>query len=385
MQQALSFLKVLDLSSNLPGPYMTWLLASMGADVVKVENPLGGDNSRSLGGGYSGELSPPFEAVNRNKRSVTLNLKHPQGRDLFLRLLDRYDVLVEGFRPGTMDRLGLSYEVLTARQPALIQVAISGYGQDGPNRLRAGHDVNYLSLAGILGMTGSKDGVPAIPGVQVADIAGGSLPALAGLLAALIQRQLTGKGQFVDVSMFHGVLSLATMVMSGVARGLEEPLPGKMLLNGRFPCYGLYRTKDGRYMSLGALEFKFWENFCHAVCRDDLIQGQFGGPEVVRAVEEIFLGRTMQEWGAHLAEQDCCCEPVLTLIEAADSELVSFRGMLDTMPHGGRQLTSPLQLSGSPNSDGRPSPGLGEHTREVLGSLGLTAEELERLARDSVI
>ncbi len=385
MRQALSFLKVLDLSSNLPGPYMTWLLAGMGADVVKVENPLGGDAARSLGGGQSGEFSPFFEALNRNKRSVTLNLKHPEGRELFLRLIERYDVLVDGFRPGTMDRLGLGYEVLCTRQPALIQVSISGYGQDGPYRLRAGHDVNYLSLAGILGMTGSRDGVPAIPGVQVADVAGGSLPALAGLLTAVIHRQNTGKGQFVDVSMFHGVLSLATMVMSGVERGMEEPLPGKMLLNGRFPCYGVYATKDRRYMSLGALEFKFWENFCRAVDRSDLIHGQFGGPEVVYAVEEIFLGRTIEEWKALLADKDCCCEPVLSLTEAAHSELVSSRGMLETMPHGGRQLTSPIRLSGSPNSPRTPAPGLGEHTLEVLGSLGLTSEELARLAEKSVI
>ncbi len=384
MQQALSGIKVLDLSSNLPGPYMTWLLASMGADVVKVENPLGGDPARTLGGGHSGELSPFFEALNRNKRSITLNLKHPDARDLFLRLIERYDVLVEGFRPGTMDRLGLGYEILTSRLPALIQVSISGYGQDSPYRLRAGHDVNYLSLAGILGMTGSKEGVPTIPGVQVADVAGGSLPALAGLLAAVIQRKNTGTGQFVDISMFHGVLSLATMVMSGVERGLEEPLPGRMLLNGRFPCYGIYSTKDGRYMSLGALEFKFWENFCHAVDRHDLIHGQFGGPEVVHAVEEIFVGRTMHEWRELLADKDCCCEPVLSLTEAANSELVSSRGMLETMPHGSRQFMPPIRLAGSPNSAGRPAPGLGEHTREVLADLGLTAHELERLAREGV-
>ncbi len=259
MSEALKDLKVLDLTMNLPGPYMTWLLACMGAEVIKVENPDGGDYARGLGGAKSGTGTPYFQAINRNKKSVALNLKHPEARRLFLALLETYDVLVDGFRPGTMERLGLGFDVTSARQERLIHVSISGYGQDGPYRRRAGHDVNYLSLAGVIGMTGTREGQVALPGVQIADLAGGSLMGLCGLLVAVIQREKTGRGQFVDVSMFHGSLSLATMVFGGIQAGLEEPFPGKMVLNGRFPCYGLYRTKDGRYMSLGALEFKFWQ------------------------------------------------------------------------------------------------------------------------------
>ncbi len=382
MTRALEGLKVLDLSMNLPGPYMTWLLALLGADVVKVENPQGGDYARALGGKQN---SPFFEAVNRNKKSVAINLKHPEGKSLLLRLLDEYDILVEGFRPGTMERLGLGFDVTSQHNPALIHVSITGYGHDGPYRLRAGHDLNYLSLAGIIGMTGTRDGDPAIPGVQVADLAGGSLMALAGLLAAVHQRDRTGKGQFVDTSMFDGALSLATMVFAGVDAGFERPLPGKMFLNGRFPCYGLYRTSDGGYMSLGAIEPKFWQNFCSAVQRPDLADGQFGGPEVVREVERLFASRSILEWKELMAGVDACCEPVLSLDDAVCSPLAEARGMLSANAAGERFLASPLKMSGSPAVEDLPAPRLGAHTVEVLGRLGLTEGEIASLSEGSVI
>ncbi len=381
MSAALSGLRVLDLSMNLPGPYMTWLLATMGAEVVKVENPEGGDYARMLAGRKN---SPYFSAVNRNKKSLALNLKMPEGRDLFLRLLDLYDVVVEGFRPGTMARLGLGYDDVSKINPRVIYVSISGYGQDGPYRERAGHDVNYLALAGILGMTGARDGRLALPGVQIADLAGGSLMALVGLLAALVSREKTGEGQYVDTSMFHGSLSLATMVFAGIDKGFEEPRPGRMLLNGRFPCYGLYPTSDGGYMSLGALEYKFWENFCHAVGRNDLLSQQFGGPEAISAVESIFVSRSRAEWVEILKDVDACCEPVLTLDEAAESELVMSAGMVHQHDDG-RYLGSPLRLSKSPPATDGKAPSLGEHSREVLGQLGLSKDSLDELARRGII
>jgi alpha-methylacyl-CoA racemase len=384
MSEALTGLRVLDLSMNLPGPYMTWFLACMGAEVVKVENPVGGDYARALAG-RSTRNSPFFEAVNRNKKSLTLNLKHAEGRRLFFELLAQYDVLVEGFRPGTMERLGLGFEACRERQPRVIYVSISGYGQEGPYRLRAGHDLNYISLAGIAGMTGGKDGNPAIPGVQVADIAGGSLMAVAGLLAAVIQREKTGRGQFVDVSMFNGALSLATMVFGGVQAGFEKPEPQKMMLNGRLPCYGLYRTSDGRHMSLGALEYKFWENFCTAVNRPDLLGSQLGGPETVDEVQQIFLARTQQEWIKLMKDQDACCEPVLNLLEAAETELVKAGSMIRNTPDGDRHLGFPLRFSESTLDEEKPAPRLGEHTMEVLSGLKLTREELEALSREGVI
>ncbi|MCA1962035.1 MAG: CoA transferase [Desulfomonile sp.] len=386
MSRALEGLKVLDLTMNLPGPYMTWLLAQLGAEVVKVENPQGGDYARALAAGATGSSSPFFEAVNRNKKSVTLNLKHPEGRRLFLELLDSFDVVVEGFRPGTMERLDLGYDVLAQRQPRLIFVSISGYGQKSPYRLRAGHDINYLSLAGIIGMTGTRAGDLAIPGVQIADLAGGSLMALTGLLAAIIQRERTGKGQFVDTAMLDGSFSLATMIFAGIEAGFDVPGPGNMFLNGLLPCYGLYRTKDGRFMSLGALEPKFWHNFCAAVGRNDLAGGQFAGPDVVAQVQQIFAGKTQQEWVDFMKGHDACCEPVLTLTEAADSELLRSRGMI-TAATGGRprQLGCPLKLSGSQPTEDVPAPLLGQHTHEVLGKLGLSADKLKELAKQGVI
>ena len=385
MSSALKGLKVLDLTMNLPGPYMTWLLANLGAKVIKIENPQGGDYARVLGGTGSGAVNPFFEAVNRNKKSVTLNLKHPEGRRLFLALLDEYDILVEGFRPGTMERLGLGFETTSAAHPRLIHVSISGYGQDGPYRFRAGHDLNYLSLAGIIGMTGTRSGQAAIPGIQIADLAAGSLMALSGLLAAVIQRHSTGQGQFVDISMFHGSLSLATMVFAGIEAGLEEPEPGKMLLNGRFPCYGLYRTSDIRYMSLGCIEPKFWENFCAAVERPDLASHQFGAPEIVREVENIFAAKTQRQWVELMKDHDACCEPVVSIKHAVESDLVKARNMINNGPTGHRCLTSPFKLSGSGAVNDVPAPGLGQHTAETLSGLGLSEEDLDRLSREGVI
>ncbi|MDQ1238473.1 MAG: alpha-methylacyl-CoA racemase [Thermodesulfobacteriota bacterium] len=382
MSQALSGVRILDLSMNLPGPYMTWLLALMGAEILKVENPAGGDYARVLGGGKN---TPYFEAVNRNKKSLTLNLKHPEGQRLFHKLLSVYDIVVEGFRPGTMAQFGLDFASLSPNYPRLIYVSISGYGQDGPYRSRAGHDINYLALAGILGMTGSREGDPALPGIQIADLAGGSLMALCGLLAAIIQREKTGKGQFVDTSMFHGSLSLATMVFAGIDQGLEQPLPGKMLLNGRFPCYGLYRTADGSYMSLGALEFKFWESFCRATGREDLIAKQFGGPEIIAEVAQIFCGRNREEWIELMRDADACCEPVLALDEAVSSPAANTFGMVKHMEDGKRFLSTPLRLSNSPVPKDIPAPSLGQHSREVLREIGLTATDCEELSRQGVI
>jgi alpha-methylacyl-CoA racemase len=382
MSSALSGLRILDLSMNLPGPYMTWLLALMGAEVVKVENPVGGDYARFLAGHTD---SPFFAAVNRNKKSLALNLKHPDGKRIFLDLLDSYDILVEGFRPGTMERLGLGFETTSARNPRLIQASISGYGQEGPYRLRAGHDVNYLALAGVLGMTGTKEGQPVIPGVQIADLAGGSLLALSGMLAAVIQRETTGKGQFVDAAMFDGALSLATMIFGGVQAGMEQPVPGRMLLNGRFPCYAIYETKDGQHMALGALEPKFWQNFCAAVERPDLVAGQFGGEDTKAEVSWIFASKTRDEWVNFLVNVDACCEPVLSLEEAVESQLTASRGMLNLHPDGKRFLASPIRLSDSPSLADQPAPALGQHTHEVLSQLGLSARELTSLSEHGVI
>jgi alpha-methylacyl-CoA racemase len=381
--QALSGLKILDLSMNLPGPYMTWLLAALGAEVVKIENPSGGDYARALGG--EGQNSPFFASVNRNKKSVTLNLKRPEGQQIFMELLKQHDVLVEGFRPGTMERLGVGYEVTSTHNPRLIHVSITGYGHEGPYRLRAGHDLNYLSLAGIIGITGTRQGELGVPGIQVADLAGGALLGLTGLLAAVIQREKTGRGQFVDAAMFDGSMSMATMVFAGVAAGMEIPEPGKMLLNGRFPCYGLYQTKDAKHMSLGALEPKFWLNFCDAVGRPDLKSAQFGGQETISEVNKIFLERTRDEWLEFLKNADACCEPVLSLSEAAESPLAKARNMVNQSENGIKTIACPLKLSDSILSENLPAPDLGRDNQEILGKLGFSSEDLASLAQKGII
>ena len=384
MGHALHGLKVLDLSMNLPGPYMTWLLASLGADVIKVENPQGGDYGRSQGAD-SVAARRSFDAVNRNKKSVALNLKQPKARELFLQMLAEYDVVVEGFRPGTMQRLNLGFEVLSQRQPRLIQVSISGYGQEGPYRLRAGHDVNCLALCGVLAMGGDRDGEPCLAGVQIADVAGGSLMALAGLLAAVVQRQRTGRGQLVDAAMFDGALSLATKLLARVQAGVDDPAPRGMTLNGRYPCYNLYKTSDGYFMSLGALEPKFWQAFCRAVDRPDLLPAQFAGPETIAQVEAIFASRSRAEWVEFFQDKDVCCEAVYSLEEAVAGPLVSARKLLVSDEQGRQFLRSPFNLSQSPLVPEKPSPDLGQHTREVLMALGISDPQLQQLAAEGAV
>ena len=234
-------------------------------------------------------------------------------------------------------------------------------------------------------MTGSRNGDLALPGVQIADVAGGSLMALTGLLAAIIQREKTGKGQFVDVSMYDGLLSMATMVFAGVEAGLEPPEPSRMTLNGRYPCYGLYKTSDGRYMSLGALEFKFWKNFCVAVSREDLIGAQFGDSEVIAQLDILFASKTQDEWTKFMTDADACCEPVLNLYEAVESPLAQARSMVNSNPDGKRSLGFPLKLSANLSPPDKPAPNLGEHTSEVLKGIGITKDELQSLASEGII
>ena len=234
-------------------------------------------------------------------------------------------------------------------------------------------------------MTGSRNGDLALPGVQIADVAGGSLMALTGLLAAIIQREKTGKGQFVDVSMHDGLLSMATMVFAGVEAGLEPPEPSRMTLNGRYPCYGLYKTSDGRYMSLGALEFKFWKNFCVAVSREDLIGAQFGDSEVIAQLDILFASKTQDEWTKFMTDADVCCEPVLNLYEAVESPLAQARSMVNSNPDGKRSLGFPLKLSANLSPPDKPAPNLGEHTSEVLKGIGITKDELQSLASEGII
>ncbi|NLC76919.1 MAG: CoA transferase [Clostridia bacterium] len=394
MYGLLKGLRVLDLTRLLPGGYATQLLGDLGAEVLKVEDPWQGDYMRWMQPHFPGtKESSLFWGLNRNKKSITLNLKSETGKELFLDLVKKYDVVIEGFRPGVMEGLGLGYGRLKEVNPRLIMCSISGYGQDGPYRLRAGHDINYIALAGILGLTGkSPEEDPVIPPVQLGDIGGGALMAVIGILAAYISRQKTGRGQYVDVSMLDGILSwLAMLLMEQRAKGPEAMERGRMLLTGGEVCYNVYRTKDGKYLSLGALEPKFWEGFCRAVGREDLIKEQFSrDPAVKEEVVNIFLSKTREEWEALLADKDICCEPVLTLEEAKNHPQLTARQMFRPMPHPQAGpvdvLGPPLKFTEETEGPDTPPPGYGADTEEVLiKELGLSRDRIKELKKQGII
>jgi crotonobetainyl-CoA:carnitine CoA-transferase CaiB-like acyl-CoA transferase len=388
MSGALSDVKVLDLSRLLPGGFCSLLLADFGAEVLKVEDTGMGDYVRWSapyhGGADDSAKSALFLALNRGKRSVRLNLKEERGREVLLRLVREYDVLLESFRPGVMDRLGVGYERLRRENPRLVYCAITGYGQDGPYTARSGHDMNYLGLNGLLGLTGEAGGPPVQAAGQIADLGGGALMGAVGILTALRERERSGEGQFVDVSMFDGSLSWLCMVAARYLCDGEPPRRGRIELSGGLVCYRPYACRDG-WVTLGALEPKFWQAWCRGVGREDLIPKQFSPPgsDTHAEVERIFLERTREEWHEFAEQNDCCLEPVLDLGEALDSELVRAREMVVELDQPGtdgvRQLGVPVKLSRTPGAPGGPGPALGEHTREVLARLGYSDDEITSL------
>ena len=371
----LTGIRVLDLTRLLPGAYCTLLLADMGADVIKVEEPGAGDYMRwtpPLVGGQSAL----FNAINRNKRSVTLNLKSDAGRDLLLRLVDGADVLVEGNRPGVMDRLGLGWDTLHARNERLVMCSITGYGQDGPFASRAGHDLNYMATAGALGLNGEREGPPVPLSVQVADIGGGGLQPAVAILGALVGVQRGGEARWIDASMTDGAVSWLAMAFATHAGG-EGVARGEQRLSGRFACYRVYACKDGGYFSVAALEPKFWSALCDALERPDLVDLQFSDDGAVHmALEEIFASRSRIEWQRKLSALDACCEPVLNLDEVRSHPQVMARRLIET-----RELGVAVRPA-IPLSEGwsrRDAPRLGEHTAEVLAELGIEGAQLEEL------
>jgi alpha-methylacyl-CoA racemase len=388
---ALADVRVLDLTRLLPGGFCSLLLADLGADVVKVEDTGMGDYVRWAPPYYGsdeqqelGTRSAPYLALNRGKRSIRLDLKSDGGRDAFLRLAREFDVVLESFRPGVLDRLGVGYERLREENPGLVYCAITGYGQTGPNTARAGHDTNYLALNGLLGLTGPAEGPPVQSAGQVADLGGGALMAAFGVLAALRERERSGEGQLVDVSMTDGSLAWLCMAAAQYLCDGRVPGRGQESLNGGIACYLPYEAADG-WVSCGALEPKFWKAFCEGVGREDLIEHQFAPPasEGWREVAEVFRSRTREEWRRFNGEHDCCIEPVLGLDEALDSELVRERQMVIELdqPELGpvRLLGVPVKLSRTPGEPDRPAPALGEHTREVLAAAGFEDGEIDDL------
>jgi alpha-methylacyl-CoA racemase len=376
-------MRVLDLSRLLPGPYCSRILSDFGFEVIKIERPGGGDWSR-----YVPPLDPGsgegllFRALNRGKLSLTLDLKASQGQVIFCQLVGTADVVLESFRPGVMERLGLGYETLAELNPRLVYCSLSSYGPEGPYRERASHDLNYQGLSGLLDLTGLREGPPSIPGAPIADLAGALWAAL-GILLALLERQQTGHGQRVDGSLLGGILSFLPLPVTQYLGG--QPMArGADALNGGLVCYNIYETRDGDYMTLAALEPEFWANFCQVVGRPDLLGEQMSpavpGETAYEELCQLFQSRTRQEWVEALAGVDACCEPVYDMGEALASAPV---GALNMLVEGG--LLPPIRLSARQGQPTEAVSSLGQHTGSLLTELGSSLSDLERLRNEGII
>jgi len=379
--RALEGIKILDLSRLFPGPYCSMILADLGADVLRIEDRR-----------FAGE-GPGMPTVMRNKRHMTLNLKHPQGKDIFYRLAREGDVILEGFRPGVTARLGIDYESIKKINEKMIYCSVTGYGQDGPYRNMVGHDVNYLSFGGVLGLNGEAGGDPVIPPIQVADMAAGGMNAALGIMAALIARQRTGRGQYIDISMLDGIVAMLPFPASLLWGLGRSPRRGDTLLSGRYPCYSVYGTREGGFISIGALEPRFWEALCRELGREDFIPIQYDEGEkregMFSFLRATFKTKTREEWMEELKDVDVCFGKVLTLEETLRDPQVVSRGMVTDFEDGQkgnmRILSSPLKLSDTP-PDIRTAPAdFGEHTEEVLGELGFNDDQIEELKKSGAV
>jgi crotonobetainyl-CoA:carnitine CoA-transferase CaiB-like acyl-CoA transferase len=387
----LSGIRVLDLSLQLPGPFCTMMMADYGADVVKIDEPE--PRARNPFAAEDPGTGPLDRYLNRGKKSVTLDLKSAEGREIFRKMASTADVVVEGFRPGVVTRLGVEYETLSSTNPGLVYCSISGYGQTGPMRDAAGHDVNYLSYAGVLGLSGRPEVPPALLPVQVGDVYGGSMMALSGILMALLSRQKTGKGAWIDISMTDGsVASLAIPASNLLGGGIPQER-GALPLAGMLPCYDTYRCADGGYVSLGALEPWFWKKLVTRLGREDFDELQYAvgesAEEVRRDLQAIFLGKTRDEWIRLFEGEDVCISPVLSLDEALSHPNILARRMVVDVgsPLGGteRQLGLPIKIAGEEERVPRRAPRLGEHDDPVLEGLGYSGEEIAGLRAKGVI
>lgn len=389
----LSGLKILDFSTLLPGPFATMMLADMGADVLKVESPERVDFTKVLDP-IDGDVSATFGHLNRSKRSLALDLKQEEAKEVIYQLVQDYDIIVEQFRPGVMDRLGIGYEKLKEINPKVIFCSITGYGQTGPLRDRAGHDINYLSLAGVASYSFRKSQAPVPSGIQVADLAGGAFPAVVGILAAVYHRETTGEGQSIDLSITDAVFALNAMYGSGYLVGGIEPEAESLLLNGG-GFYDYYETKDHRYFSVGSLEPQFQVRLCELMGDRNLLElSSSDNLESQRALKKIlsktFKERTFKEWLEVLGDNfDGCIEPVLQFSESVSHPQIEARKLVITIPKldGGtqQQIAFPIKFSTQPAEYNFAGVQTGTHTVEVLEDLGIDAETINRLANQEMM
>ena len=396
MATALQGIKVVDLSRMAPGPFCTMVLGDLGADVIRVEEPGGGRMARERSANADeaqAKKNAAFNALNRNKRSIALNLKDEAARKVLRELVKDADVFVEGFRPGVVSRLGCDYETLSGTNPRLVYCSLSGYGQDGPYSGLVGHDINYISVGGALGIIGRPGGPPVIPYNIIADFAGGGLHAATAILAAIIARGHTGRGQYVDVAMSDGVAYMLASMMSAYFADGVVPSPGVMTLNGGVPYYNVYECRDGRYISVGCIEPWFWATLCHALGRDDLISIQFdeSKSEYIKGeLRDIFSTRDRDEWWETLSGIDnIAVAKVSSLDEVALDPQNLHREMVieagDVNGQSVRQVGIGPKLSDTPGSVRFMGAVTGQHTDEVLAELGYSAEDVARLRESGAV
>lgn len=389
--QPLSGLRVLDLTRLLPGPYCTMILADFGAEVIKVEPPDEGDYARwypplRQGMGYRHII------LNRNKKSITLNLKTQQAQEIFYELAETADVIVESFRPGVTARLSIDYDMIKNINHRIVYCSITGFGQTGPYSMEAGHDLNYISLAGITSLTGERGGQPHIPGVQIADIAGGGMTAAIGILLALQGRERTNIGQYVDISMHDGAVAMLPSAASFYFGGGWVPRRGESRLSGLLPHYNIYKTKDGKYVAVAALEKKFWVNVCKVIGHPELaddIDDQQKHEKLFEVLRTTFAARTLEEWLKAFEGSDACVTPVKELDEVfSDPQVIQRQMVVHMQDHelgNYKQLGIPIKLSDTPGSLRSKAPALGEHNDQILAELGFTDEDIFKMRQNRVI
>jgi len=384
----LNGIRILDLSRLLPGPLATMLLADWGAEVIKIEDPDAPDDTRNYPP-FVGSQSAYYLALNRSKRSLLLNLRTPKGKALFFELLKTADVVIESFRPGVLQKLGIDYAAAAALHPGIIYVSVSGYGQQGPLAQAAGHDLNYIGYAGLLDVNGEAGGNPVIPGAQIADVAGGSYMAVIATLLALQNRQRTGRGDWVDVGMMRACLPLMSIAFAQFFAGEGAPQRGHAVLSGLLPNYNVYCCADGKWLALGALEPKFWAGFCQMINRPQWVNAIVPGSSEAEAVKaelaQLMKTKTRQEWLELASGYDICLSPVQTLPEVALQQQELFKTTEHPVYGKSTAINQPLHFTATPLPDGWAPPLPGEDAAAILQELGYTNQQIQELKQQGIV